>query len=334
MNGSLFNEAFVKHLIELRDRLLRIILLILILLISLFPFANTLYTFVANPLMAVLPHDTSMIATQVASPFLTPFKLSLVTALFLAMPYVLYQIWAFITPGLYQKEQRLAKPILISSILLFYLGTLFAYFIVFPLIFTFLTSTAPQGVTVMTDISHYLDFVLALFFAFGLSFEVPIAIILLVQMGITTPEALVRKRPYMIVGAFVVGMLLTPPDVISQTLLAIPVWLLYEIGILVARLLNKATIRHPTTKITSETVTKHAKTLQTSPQNTADNSPTNPTVSNNHPQPSILTKIQQLRAQERYTEARTLLYELLTNGNEDQQQVAKNILAQLDDTHV
>lgn len=247
MSGTLFDDTFVNHLVELRDRLLRAVLLIIVLFIALFPFANTIYTFVAEPLMAVLPNNTSMIATQVASPFLTPFKLSLIAAIFLAIPYVLYQIWAFIAPGLYRKEQRLAWPILISSIILFYLGTLFAYFVVFPLIFAFLTSAAPEGVAVMTDISHYLDFVLALFFAFGLSFEVPVATVLIVMMGITTVDALVRKRPYIIVGSFVLGMLLTPPDVISQSLLAIPIWLLFELGVIVARLLD----------------TKQAKTTET-----------------------------------------------------------------------
>ncbi|MEM6406327.1 MAG: twin-arginine translocase subunit TatC [Pseudomonadota bacterium] len=233
-NDGIFGASFVGHLIELRQRLLRIILLICVLIIGLFPFANTLYVLVAEPLISVLPPDTSMIATQVASPFLTPFKLSLVTALFLAMPYVLHQIWSFVAPGLYHHEQNLTRPILISSIILFYLGTLFAYFVVFPLIFAFLTTAAPDGVAVMTDISHYLDFVLTLFFAFGLVFEVPVATVLLVLMGTTTTQTLRQKRPYIIVGAFVLGMLLTPPDVISQTLLAIPVWILFELGVLAA----------------------------------------------------------------------------------------------------
>ncbi len=231
--------SFVSHLIELRQRLLRIILLIGVLMLGLFPFANTLYIFVAEPLIAVLPADTSMIATQVASPFLTPFKLSLVTAIFVAMPYVLHQTWSFVAPGLYRHEQRLTRPILISSIVLFYAGTLFAYFVVFPLIFAFLTAAAPDGVAVMTDISHYLDFVLTLFFAFGLAFEVPVATVLLVLMGTTTTQTLRRQRPYIIVGAFVLGMLLTPPDVISQTLLAIPIWLLFELGILTAHLVQQ-----------------------------------------------------------------------------------------------
>jgi len=226
---------FVSHLLELRDRLLRTVLVVLVVFLGLFPFANDIYTFVADPLMAVLPPGTSMIATQVASPFLTPFKLSLVAAVFLSMPFILYQLWAFIAPGLYQHERKMALPLVASSILLFYAGAAFAYFVVFPLVFAFLTGMAPEGVAVMTDISAYLDFVLTLFFAFGLSFEVPIATIILVWMGMTTPQQLGAKRPYIIVGAFVLGMLLTPPDVISQTLLALPIWLLFEVGVFFSR---------------------------------------------------------------------------------------------------
>jgi sec-independent protein translocase protein TatC len=227
---------FISHLVELRDRILRMVLAILVVFIGLFPFANDIYTFIADPLMAVLPEGTSMIATQVASPFLTPFKLSLVAAVFLTMPFLLHQLWAFVAPGLYRHERRLAIPLLASSIILFYAGVAFAYFVVFPLVFAFLTSVAPEGVAVMTDITAYLDFVLTLFFAFGLAFEIPIATILLVWAGMTTPEALRRKRPYVIVGAFVIGMLLTPPDVISQTLLALPMWVLFELGVIFAKL--------------------------------------------------------------------------------------------------
>jgi sec-independent protein translocase protein TatC len=227
---------FISHLVELRDRILRMVLAILIVFIGLFPFANDIYTFIAGPLMAVLPEGTSMIATQVASPFLTPFKLSLVAAVFLTMPYLLHQLWAFVAPGLYRHERRLALPLLASSIFLFYAGVAFAYFVVFPLVFAFLTSVAPEGVAVMTDIAAYLDFVLTLFFAFGFAFEIPIATILLVWAGMTTPEALRRKRPYVIVGAFVAGMLLTPPDVISQTLLALPMWVLFELGLIFAKI--------------------------------------------------------------------------------------------------
>lgn len=230
-------QPFLSHLIELRDRLMRVALGIFLLFLVLFPFANEIYTYVASPLMARLPEGSTMIATQVASPFLTPFKLALLAAVFLSMPFTLYQIWAFVAPGLYRHEKRLAVPLLVSSIVLFYLGMLFAYFVVFPLVFAFMVGTTPDGVSMMTDISAYLDFVLALFFAFGVAFEIPIATILLVSTGVTTPEALASKRPYVIVGVFVVGMLLTPPDVISQTLLALPMWLLFEVGILFSRLL-------------------------------------------------------------------------------------------------
>jgi len=230
-------QPFLSHLIELRDRLIRIALGILLAFLVLFPFANDLYTYVASPLMARLPEGSTMIATQVASPFLTPFKLALVAAVFLSMPYSLYQVWAFVAPGLYRHEKRLAVPLLASSIVLFYLGMVFAYFVVFPLVFAFMAGTTPDGVAMMTDISAYLDFVLALFFAFGVAFEIPIATILLVSLGMTTPEALTSHRPYVVVAVFVVGMLLTPPDVISQTLLAVPMWLLFELGIFFSRLL-------------------------------------------------------------------------------------------------
>jgi len=228
-------QPFVKHLIELRDRLLRVVLAITLIFLGLFPFANDLYHFLAEPLLRHMPAGTSMIATEVASPFLTPFKLSLVTAMFIAVPYMLYQAWAFIAPGLYQRERKLVLPLLLSSTVLFYAGMAFAYFVVFPLVFGFLTGVAPEGVEVMTDISRYLDFVLKMFFAFGLAFEVPIATILVVWSGMTSADALAQKRPYIIVGAFVFGMLLTPPDVISQTLLAVPMWLLFELGLVFSR---------------------------------------------------------------------------------------------------
>ena len=228
-------QTFVSHLLELRDRLLRMLLAILVIFLALFYFANDIYTIVAGPLMAHLPEGSSMVAIEVASPFLTPFKLALVLSIFLAMPFILHQFWKFVAPGLYAHEKRLAIPILATSILLFYLGMVFAYFVVFPLVFGFFTSTAPEGVAIMTDISKYLDFVLTVFFAFGIAFEVPIVTILLVWAGVTTPKALAAKRPYIIVGAFVVGMVLTPPDVISQTLLALPMWVLFEIGVIFSR---------------------------------------------------------------------------------------------------
>ena len=234
--SSMAEMTFVEHLVEMRDRLLRVVLTILAILLVLFPFANDLYHILAEPLLAHLPEGTSMIATQVASPFLTPFKLALVTSIFIAMPMALYHFWAFVAPGLYKKEQRLVFPLLITSSVLFYMGMAFAYYVVFPLMFAFFHAVAPEGVAIMTDISSYLDFVLKIFFAFGLAFEVPIATILLVWTGFTTVESLREKRPYIIVGAFVLGMLLTPPDLISQTLLALPMWVLFELGLLFCRL--------------------------------------------------------------------------------------------------
>ncbi len=233
-------QPLIGHLIELRNRLLRILACVGIILLLLFPFANELYELLALPLLRHLPADSTMIATEVASPFLAPFKFTLVLAFFLAMPFVLYQFWAFIAPGLYRNEKRIVLPLLASSSLLFYGGVAFAYFVVFPLMFSFLVGTAPEGVAVMTDISKYLEFVLKLFFAFGAAFEVPVATILLVWSGITSPERLVAKRPYVIVGAFVAGMLLTPPDMISQTLLAVPIWLLFELGVYASRILVPA----------------------------------------------------------------------------------------------
>jgi sec-independent protein translocase protein TatC len=231
---------FVSHLLELRDRLLRMVLVVLVVFVALFPFANEIYTYLADPLMQHLPEGSSMVAIEVASPFLIPFKLILMLSVVLTIPYLLYQIWGFIAPGLYQHEKRLATPLLISSVLLFYAGMAFAYFVVFPLVFGFFTSVAPEGVSVMTDISHYLDFVNMLFLAFGIAFEVPVATVLLVAIGATTPEKLGHIRPYIVVAAFIIGMFLTPPDVISQILLAIPMWVLYEFGILFSRFVVKA----------------------------------------------------------------------------------------------
>ena len=224
-------QPLIYHLIELRDRLLRVVLVVGVVFIALVPFSNTLFSVLSGPLMAHMPDDSSMIAIEVASPFLIPFKLTLFLALFISIPYVLYQLWSFVAPGLYKHERRLAVPLLVSSTVLFYAGAAFAYFVVFPLVFAFFTGTAPEGVAVMTDISRYLDFVLTLFFAFGAAFEVPVFTVLLVWTGMATQEGLREKRPYVIVGAFVIGMLLTPPDVISQTLLAVPVWLLFELGV-------------------------------------------------------------------------------------------------------
>lgn len=235
MNREDQPQTLIGHLLELRSRLLRCILVIVALFLALFYFARDIYAFVAQPLMRALPEGTSMIATDVTAPFMVPFKLTLYLSVLLAVPFILHQAWGFIAPGLYRHERRLAFPLLVSSVLLFYSGASFAYFIVFPLIFGFFTSIAPEGVAIATDIGSYLDFVMTLFIAFGASFELPIAIVLLVASGITTVENLKEKRPYIIVGCFVVGMLLTPPDVLSQALLAVPMWLLFEIGLLVAR---------------------------------------------------------------------------------------------------
>lgn len=232
-------QPLVEHLIELRSRILKSLVSIVVIFLPLFYFANDIYTYVARPLRRYLPEGTSMIATEVASPFLTPFKLTLVLSVFIAMPYILHQLWSFISPGLYASERRVTLPLLFSSIVLFYAGIAFAFFIVFPLVFGFFTSVAPEGVSVMTDINRYLDFVLKLFFAFGLAFEIPIATVLLVWTGATDVESLKKKRPYILVGCFAVGMLLTPPDVISQVLLAVPMWLLYEVGLLFATTLGK-----------------------------------------------------------------------------------------------
>lgn len=231
-------QPLVQHLTELRNRLLRSILFVLIVFCSLFYFANEIYSFVSAPLQKFLPENSSMIATEVASPFLTPFKLTLFVAVFISIPYLFYQIWAFVAPALYRREKRLAVPLLVSSVVLFYAGMAFAYFVVFPLVFSFFTSIGPSEVTVMTDISKYLDFVLKLFFAFGIAFEIPVATVLLISTGVVTTEGLASKRPYIIVCCFVLGMLLTPPDVISQLLLAMPMWILFEIGIIFGRMVT------------------------------------------------------------------------------------------------
>ena len=228
-------QPLIKHLFELRTTALRCIISIILITIILLPFANQIYSFIATPLIAKLPEGSSMIATEVASPFFAPFKLTLFCGIFFSIPYILYQTWSFIAPGLYINERKLILPLLISSSLLFYLGIFFAYYAVFPILFAFLTTTAPSNITIMTDINHYLDFILKLFFAFGISFEIPIATILLIKSNFTTIEKLSSNRPYIILFAFFVGMLLTPPDVISQILLAIPIWVLFEIGLILGK---------------------------------------------------------------------------------------------------
>lgn len=229
--------TFVGHLVELRSRLLKASLAVVVVLVVLLPFSSELYTLLSAPLLAHQPAGSQMVAIDVASPFLAPFKLTLMLALLIAIPVIIYQLWAFVAPGLYKTEQRITRPLLVSATLLFYAGCAFAYFVVFPLMFGFFARVAPEGVSVMTDISRYLDFVLTLFLAFGLVFEVPVATIILVALRVTTPDKLAEKRSYVIVGAFALGMLLTPPDIISQTLLAIPMWLLFEVGIIMSRIL-------------------------------------------------------------------------------------------------
>lgn len=228
--------SLIDHLLELRTRLIRAVLAVVVCMLALVPFARTLYSTVSEPLVSRLPEGASMIAIDVASPIFAPFKLVMVLALLLAMPYVIYQLWAFVAPGLYQHEKRIARPLLFAATALFYLGCLFAYFLVLPLIFAFITKIAPDGVAVMTDITRYLDFVMVLFLAFGFAFEVPVVTVVLVAIGLVSPEQLAKARGYVIVGVFFVAMLITPPDVISQTLLAIPVWMLYELGIVFSRM--------------------------------------------------------------------------------------------------
>ena len=228
-------RPFLAHLIELRQRLLRCLLVVFLGFFPIFVFIDPIFDFVTGPMRAALPG--TMIATQVASPFLTPLKLAVYATIFAAIPILLHQAWGFVSPGLYLREKRFAVPLLVSSTALFYLGMAFAYFAVFPLVFKFFAGVTPTGVEMMTDINHYLDFVLKMFFAFGIAFEIPVATVLLAMTGFATPQGMARKRPYVIVGCFVVGMLLTPPDVISQIMLALPAWLLFEAGILLARML-------------------------------------------------------------------------------------------------
>ncbi|WP_194868047.1 twin-arginine translocase subunit TatC [Pseudoalteromonas sp. PPB1] len=237
--SDMTNSGFIGHLIELRNRLIKALLSILIIFISLVYFANDIYAFVAAPLVESLPANSTMIATDVTAPFFAPFKLTLFVSLFLAVPMILHQIWGFLAPGLYQHEKRMLIPILLSSILLFYAGIAFCYFVVMPIILGFFTAVGPDMMTLSPDISSYLGFILKLFFAFGVAFEIPVAIMLLCWSGVTTTQSLAQKRPYIIVGVFVVAMFLTPPDVLSQTLLAVPMALLFELGLLLARLYSK-----------------------------------------------------------------------------------------------
>ncbi|KAA1175719.1 twin-arginine translocase subunit TatC [Marinobacter salinexigens] len=242
----------VEHLLELRNRLLKMVLAVIICFAVVYPFANELYLWLSQPLRELLPVGQTMIATDVTSPFFAPLKLALVVSLFAAIPIILYQLWSFVAPGLYAHEKRLAFPLLFTSVLLFYAGAAFAYFVVFPLVFGFFTAIGPEGIVELPDISSYLNFVLKMFFAFGVAFEIPIATVLLILTGATTPEDLASKRPYVVVACFIIGMLLTPPDIISQTLLAVPMWILFEFGIIFGRLARRKTDDSETDESASE----------------------------------------------------------------------------------
>ncbi|PCK03421.1 MAG: twin-arginine translocase subunit TatC [Alteromonadaceae bacterium] len=247
-------QSLVQHLLELRSRVLKSLACVLIIFAGLFGFANDIYEFVAAPLQKYLPENSTMIATEVASPFLTPFKLTLLTSIFFSIPFIFYHIWSFVAPALYQNEKRIAIPLLVSSILLFYSGVAFAYYIVFPLVFSFFTSIGPESVAMMTDISSYMDFVIKIFFGFGFAFEIPVATVLLISAGLVSAESLAKKRPYVFTACFVFGMFLTPPDVISQVLLAVPMWLLFEVGLLFGKLAIKDKSKKETgTEIKTET---------------------------------------------------------------------------------
>jgi len=236
---DLAEGTLMSHLLELRNRLLKAMLGILVLFVPCAIYANELFTLIAQPLIDKLPAGASLIATNVVSPFMTPFKVAFYVSMFVAMPIVLYQIWAFVAPGLYRREKRFAVPLLVSSVVLFYAGAVFAYFAVFPVMFSFLVSTAPTGVSYMPDMSSYLDFVITLFFAFGVAFEMPVAVVLLVLTGLVNVETLGKNRGYVVIGIFVVAAFLTPPDAISQTIMAVPMYLLYEGGLAMARVMQK-----------------------------------------------------------------------------------------------
>ncbi|HXF16593.1 MAG TPA: twin-arginine translocase subunit TatC [Burkholderiales bacterium] len=244
-------DSFMSHLIELRDRLLRCVVALLLVFMCLFPWARDLYALLAQPMIASMPAGGQLIATEVTAPFFVPMKVTMMAAFVIALPYLLYQIWAFVAPGLYAHERKLVAPLIITSTLLFICGMAFAYYLVFPVVFHFMVSVAPTGVAVMTDIGKYLDFVLTLFLAFGVTFEVPVAVVILVRMGVVSVAKLKDIRPYMIVGAFVLGAVFTPPDVVSQVMLAVPLWLLYEVGIYVSQWVTKPSTEESETSSTS-----------------------------------------------------------------------------------
>ncbi len=237
--GELPEESLIGHLIELRKRMMRGVVALLVVFVALLPFANRIYSWLAEPLLAKLPAGSPLVAIEVASPFFTPLKLTFFVALMASMPILLYQAWAFVAPGLYRNEKRLARPLLVTTVLLFYSGCAFAYYLVLPMVFGFLTKVTPVGVTMMTDISRYLDFVLILFLAFGASFELPVAVVILVLLGLVTPDQLKQARGYVVVGIFILAAVITPPDAISQLMLAVPMMVLYEIGVIAARILSR-----------------------------------------------------------------------------------------------
>ena len=251
--------TFVQHLVELRDKLLHSVIAIFVIFVGIFPFANEVYGFIAAPIISVLPSGTNIIAIGVISPFLTPLKMALIFSVYLAMPYLLFQIWSFIAPALYKHEKQMIVPLIVSSTILFYAGILFSFYVVFPVIFGFLSSVGPSVVDFTPDIQYYLDFVLKVSFAFGVAFEVPIATILLIMFGVTTIEKLKSNRPYVIIGAFILGMLLTPPDIISQVLIAIPMWLLFEAGLIFAPMFKR---KNPTEPTNDDDPTKPSKDSQ------------------------------------------------------------------------
>lgn len=261
--------TFVQHLIELRDKLLRSVVAILLVFAALFPFANEVYSFIAAPIIQVLPSEQNLIAIGVISPFLTPLKMALIFAVYIAMPYLLYQIWSFVAPALYQHEKQMILPLVISSTVLFYAGLLFSFYVVFPVIFGFLSAIGPSIVNFSPDIQYYLDFVLKVSFAFGVAFEVPVATILLIMFGVTTVEKLKNNRPYVVIGAFVLGMLLTPPDIISQTLIAIPMWLLFEAGLFFAPLF-KGKRQHEASEAEASDIEENQDTTQQPTSNNQD----------------------------------------------------------------
>ena len=240
-------QPFLEHLVELRSRILRSLVFVAVLFIPIYYFAKPLFTWVADPLLSRLPEGAGMIATQVASPFLAPFKLAIYAAIFVGIPFLLHQLWSFVSPGLYRHEKRFALPLLLSSIALFYCGMAFSYFLVFPIVFSFMIEVGITDIPMQTDINHYLDFVMKMFLAFGLAFEIPVATLLLAWSGLTTADAMAAKRPYIIIGCFIIGMFLTPPDVVSQLLLALPMWLLFEVGVMLARVFNNQDAEEETT---------------------------------------------------------------------------------------